>query len=287
MRVETPLAQPSPQSSQPLAAAGRVVAAHLAQPFLAGLGRLQTIRFVAAVVGSVLVLACRPSTWSSMVRDVLARQIYFTGVGALGITCVGGLMVGISVIAQAGVWLARFDQSAFFGPLVANVVIQNLGPLLVNFFIIGRSGTAITTELANMAVHHEIEVLDGQGVDPFVYLIVPRVIGVAVSVVCLTILFVAVALLGGYFFGVALQIPALGGSQFSSGVFNSLGLSDMILFLAKTIIPGLVTGAVCCVYGLRVEPVLTAVPQAGTRAVVASVWAMFVLSALVSLFAVL
>lgn len=286
MPLQTPsVATPSGNST--LLTASRAVVGQFASPLLGAVERLRTIRFVTAVVWSVLVLAVRPSTWSSMVREVLARQIYFTGVGALGITCVGGLMVGISVIAQAGVWLARFDQSAFFGPLVASVVIQNLGPLLVNFFIIGRSGTAITTELANMAVHHEIEVLDGQGVDPFVYLVVPRVIGVAVSVFCLTILFVAVALLGGYLFGVALQIPALSGSQFANGVFLSLGGDDMLLFVAKTLLPGLVTGAVCCVYGLRVEPVLTAVPQAGTRAVVASVSAMFILSALASLFALL
>jgi phospholipid/cholesterol/gamma-HCH transport system permease protein len=263
------------------------VAGQFAAPFVGGIARLRMIRFIAAVVGTALALACRPSTWTAMVREVLFRQIYFTGVGAVPITCVGGLMVGVSVIAQAGLWLAKFDQSAFFGPLVASVVIQNLGPLLVNFFVIGRSGTAITTELANMAVHHEVEVIDGQGVDPFVYLIVPRIIAMAISVLCLTILFVAVALLGGYLFGVALQVPALGGAQFARGIFLSLGRDDVLLFLVKTVAPALVTGAVCCVYGLRVEPVLTAVPQAGTRAVVASVWAMFVLSGLASLVAVI
>ena len=258
--------------------------AHLSQSVRSMLAPLSTIRFMTAVIGSVLVLAFRPSTWSSMVREVLARQIYFTGVGALPIICVGGLMVGISVIAQAGVWLARFDQSAWFGPLVANVVIQNLGPLLVNVFIIGRSGTAITTELANMAVHHEIEVIDSQGVDPFIYLVLPRVLGVAISVLCLTIAFATVALLGGYLFGVALQVPALAGAQFAHGVFLSLGPGDMLLFLVKTVVPALATGAICCVYGLRVEPVLTAVPQAGTRAAVVSVWAMFLLSGFISLF---
>jgi phospholipid/cholesterol/gamma-HCH transport system permease protein len=256
-------------------------------PLVSFFAPIGTIRFVTAMVWSTLSLAVRPSTWTSMVREVLARQIYFTGVGALSITCVGGLMVGISVVAQAGVWLARFDQSAYFGPLVANVVVQNLGPLLVNFFVIGRSGTAMATELANMAVHHEVEVIDGQGVDPFVYLVVPRVIGMAISVLCLTILFVTVALLGGYLFGIALQVPALAGGQFANGVFLSLRPGDMVLFVLKTTLPALVTGAVCCMYGLRVEPVLTAVPQAGTRAVVTSVWAMFVLSALTSLVALI
>ena len=245
------------------------------------------IRFVTAVIWTTFTLALRPSTWSPIVRDVLARQIFFTGVGALSITCVGGLMVGVSVVAQAGVWLARFDQSEYFGPLVANLVVQNLGPLLVNFFVIGRSGTAITTELANMVVHHEIEVLDAQGVDPFLYLVVPRVIGMAISVFCLTVVFVTVAMLGGYLFGIALQVPALGGAHFAHGIFLSLGPKAMFLFMLKTILPGMVTGAVCCAYGLQVEPVLTAVPQAGTKAVVTAVWAMFIVSTLASVLALL
>ena len=261
------------------------VLAQWGHSFLAMFAPIGTICFVTAMVWFTLRMSLRRSTWSSTVREVLAKQIYFTGVGAMSITCVGGLMVGISVVAQAGVWLDRFDQSAFFGPLVVNVVVQNLGPLLVNFFVIGRSGTAITTELANMAVHHEVEVLDSQGVDPFIYLVVPRVIGMAISVLCLTVLFVCVALLGGYLLGVVLQVPALGGGQFANGVFRSLRPGQMLLFLVKTIIPALVTGAICCMYGLRVEPMLTAVPQAGTRAVVASVWAMFGLSGLTSLIA--
>ena len=222
-----------------------------------------------------------------MVRAVLARQVYFGGVGALPITSVGGLLVGVSVVAQSGLWLAKFDQSALFGPLVANVVIQNLGPLLVNFFIIGRSGTAIATELANMAVHHEVEVIESQGVDPFIYLVVPRVIGMAISVFCLTIAFVTVALLGGYLFGVAMDVPALAGTHFATGVFLSLRPMDMLLFLLKTVLPALATGSICCMYGLRVQPVLTAVPVAGTRAVVASVWAMFLISAMTSVMAIL
>jgi ABC-type transporter Mla maintaining outer membrane lipid asymmetry permease subunit MlaE len=62
---------------------------------------------------------------------------------------------------------------------------------------------------------------------------------------------------------------------------------DLLLFTVKTVLPALVTGSVCCAYGLRVQPVLTAVPVAGTKAVVASVWAMFVLSGLTSLAALL
>jgi phospholipid/cholesterol/gamma-HCH transport system permease protein len=248
---------------------------------------LSAARFITAVVGTAIGLALRPSTWTPPVRTVLARQIYFTGVAAVPITCIAGLIVGVAVVAQAAMWLATIDQSALFGPLVAGVVVQVMAPLLVNFFVVGRSGTAITTELANMTVHHEVEVIDSQGIDPFVYLLVPRVVGMGVSVFCLTMLFAAVALLGGYAFGVILQVPGLSGEHLLSGVFLSIGPLDMILFVGKTLLPGMVTGAVCCVYGLRVEPVLTGVPQAATRAAVTSTWALFILVGLKDLIVML
>ena len=244
-------------------------------------------QFVTAVIWAALSLILRSSTWRPSVRNVLVRQIFFTGLGALPVIAVAGLTVGISVVAQAGVWLDRVDQSALFGPMVTTVVIQNLAPLLVNFFIIGRSGTAITTELANMLVNGEIKVLDSQGVDPFLYLVVPRVIGMAISVLCLTIVFIAVALLGGWLFGLILDIHALRNTPFTEAILLSIEPLEMLSLLAKILIPSLVTGAVCCVWGLSIQPVITAVPQAGTQAVVQSMGALFIISVLISLLGLL
>ncbi len=243
----------------------------------------RNLRFITAVIWASLWLALQPASWRPSTRAVLIRQIFFTGLGAVPITAIAGLAVGISVVAQAGVWLDKLDQSALFGPLVSTVVIQNLGPLLVNFFVIGRSGTAITTELANMVVHDEIKVLDSQGIDPFLYLVLPRIIGMALSVLCLAITFIAIALLGGWLFGLILDIHALRNTSFIETIFRSLWPMDMLIILAKTVIPGLVSGAVCCVWGLSVAPVVTAVPQAGTHAVVQSISALFILSVLISL----
>lgn len=236
-----------------------------------------------AVLGATLELALRPATWRSTVRNVLARQIYFTGVEALPVITIAGLTVGISVVTQAGMWLARVDQPALFGPLVTVVVIQNLGPLLVNFFVISRSGTAITVELGNMVINQEIKVLESQGIDPAVYLVVPRVVGVVISVLCLTIAFVTVALLGGYLFSLLLDIRALPSRPFAESIFVSMGPPQMLAFVAKTLLPGLVTGAICCAQGLGIQPVVTAVPQASTRAMVRSVGALFIGSVLITL----
>ena len=52
--------------------------------------------------------------------------------------------------------------------------------------------------------------------------------------------------------------------------------------LAKTLIPGLVTGVICCSEGLSVHSAVTEVPQAASRALVRSTAWLFVVSALIS-----
>lgn len=239
--------------------------------------------FVLAAIGSGLWLALQPSTWTPAVRGVLFRQIYFTGVHALPVTLIAGVAVGVSVVAQLGIWLDKVDQLVFFGPLVVGIVIENLAPLLVNLVVISRSGTAITTELAGMVVQEEIRVLDSQGIDPFLYLVIPRLLALPLAILCLTILFIAAALLGGYGFGLLLNIHALRYKPFAATVFLSVDTLVIVLLLAKSLVPGLLAGAICCVRGLTVEPILTAVPQAGASALLQALAMLFIASVLLSL----
>jgi ABC-type transporter Mla maintaining outer membrane lipid asymmetry permease subunit MlaE len=52
--------------------------------------------------------------------------------------------------------------------------------------------------------------------------------------------------------------------------------------LAKTLVPGLFTAGICIIEGLSVRYSITEVPQAATRAVVRSIAALFIISAIVS-----
>jgi len=137
--------------------------------------------------------------------------------------------------------------------------------------------------LGNMNVHGEVRVLDAQGLDPFTYLVIPRVLGVALSVFCLTIVFVVVSFISGYLSGLLLGAGSGRPGVFFSSVIGAISPSDVFNLLAKTWIPGLLTGAICCVEGLSISAAMTEVPQAATRAVVHSITALFITSALVSL----
>jgi phospholipid/cholesterol/gamma-HCH transport system permease protein len=242
----------------------------------------QKLRYLLAVVAAVLSVAVRPSQWRRTVRDVLARQILFTGVDATRFVSLIALMVGLSVVVQAQVWLTKVGQVGLLGPLLITVIVREVGPLLTNFVVIGRSGTAIATELGNMKVFGEVHALDAQGLDPFLYLVVPRVLGMAISVFCLTVVFIVVSLVGGYLVGLAVGATNMEPMRFTETVLRGLQQADVWNLLIKSFVPGLLTGAICCTEGLSVTSSITEVPQAATRAVVRSTTALFVTSALVS-----
>ena len=243
----------------------------------------RTWRHYFAMLWSVARVAIQPRYWPRTTRDVFARQLLFTGVEAWKFIALIACMVGLSIVVQSQVWLTKFGQEAHLGPILVMAVVRELGPLLVNFIIIGRSGTAMAIEMGNMQIAGEVRALDAQGLDPFTYLVLPRVVGAAVSIFCLTIIFIVVAFFSGYLCGVLTHTQTGRPMLFVNSIFGALQQADVLNVLIKTLVCGAMTGVICCAEGLSVTTASTEVPQAATRAVVRATATLFVISALVSL----
>jgi phospholipid/cholesterol/gamma-HCH transport system permease protein len=255
--------------------------------FLAAIGQfaiaqLQKLAYLAAVVSAVLVVSLRPSHWSRAVRSVVARQVLFSGVDAVSFISFIALLIGVSVVVQASVWLGKLGQTQLLGPILVTVVVRELGPLLANFVVIGRSGNAIAAELANMKVNGEVQLLDAMGLDPFIYLVIPRVLGFAVSVTCLTSVFFVVSLMGGYVLTLFIGAHPIPLGDYVSNLAGSLRPIDAVLVMIKTILPALLSGAICCIEGLAVGNTITDVPKATTRSLQRSTFMLFFVSAAAS-----
>lgn len=246
------------------------------------LARLRAINHLASVAGTLLALAMNPRSWPRTTRMVFARQILFTGVEAMQFIALIALLTGVSVVVQTQVWLNKMGQSEMFGSIFVMVIVREVAPLLVNFIIIGRSGTAIATELANMKVMGEIRVMEAQGLDPIRYLALPRVFGMMISVFCLTIVFIVISLFSGFVSGLLIGLPGDQLSFFMDSVLKAFCPGDISNLLAKTLVPGFLTALICLVAGLNVQGAITEVPQACTRGIVNSISMLFVVSALVT-----
>jgi phospholipid/cholesterol/gamma-HCH transport system permease protein len=220
---------------------------------------------LAALVGEVLwTLLPGGGRLRPAVRQVFYRQVYFTGVKAVPFALLLAFMVALVVAVQAP-WSAAAGGEVL-GTLLVVVLVRELGPVVAATIVIARSATAMAAELATMRVDGEVDTLAALGIDPFEYLVVPRLLGTAVSLVSLTILFLAAALGAS-----AMLSPLLGGpapADLLSQVARSLQPADVAALLAKTVVPGLVIAAVGCLEGLSAWRSTTDVPPAVTATVV-------------------
>ena len=249
----------------------------------ATLNRCSDLLFEAGVLGRLIRLAFTPRCWTRTTRNVLARQVLFTGIGALRFTLLIALLVGASIVLQSSLWLKQAGKTELLGPIMVAVIVRELGPLLVNTVILVRSGSAIVTELATMTVGGEVRVLEAQGVDPLEYLVLPRVIGVGISVTCLTVFFTVASLSCGYVASLGLQARGGVSMAFVESVLSAIKWQDIVQVAAKTVIPVLVTTTICCTAGMGAGSARTDIPKAATRALSRAIGALFVTSAAISI----
>ncbi len=196
---------------------------------------------------------------------VLVMQILFTGVEALGIVSLIALSIGSVIIVEGSTILPRFGQTNLLYTILIVVITRELGPLLTAFIIIARSGTAIATELGNMVVSHEIEAYLSVGINPVSYLVVPRVLGVTISVMALTIYFDFFGLFGSFI--VAQLIKPIPFAEYLHGLLGAIQLRDVLATLMKSFAFGIILSVVATFQGFKVSMSVTEIPPAAIKAV--------------------
>jgi phospholipid/cholesterol/gamma-HCH transport system permease protein len=241
------------------------------------------VRHLAAVIGTVFCVGVRPRYWARPARKAFARQVLAVGVHPLWFVGALAVFVGISVVVQLSFWVAEAGQSQLIGPLLVAVVAREIAPALINLVVIVRSGSAMTTELGVLTLDGEVRALENRGGDPFLELVMPRVLAAAVSTFCLTVVFILAAFASGYLFAAWMGKGSRDFLLFADTVSAAVQPKDVLNVLAKSVLPALFASASCCVGGLGVGGSFAVIPQAAQRALTRSIAGLFVISATISL----
>jgi phospholipid/cholesterol/gamma-HCH transport system permease protein len=254
-----------------LAAIGRGTARWLAD--IGGLAR-----FAFDAFGSIRAL---PGAGRRVALRVLLNQLRFTALDAVGLVVLLSGILSYLVISSSIAQLGRIGATEWTGRLMVVAIVRELGPLLTALAVVGRSGTAITAELATNTVLGEVRALEGMGIDPYHYLVLPRLFGSVVSVVILMVVFDVVAIGGGYL--AAASIAGMSLARYLGIVIAYLTTQDVALTIIKGLLFGLVIGLLPSHHGLAVRRGPTEIPQAVIRGTVGSITVIFVISALIVL----
>ncbi|MBA3686158.1 MAG: ABC transporter permease [Planctomycetes bacterium] len=234
---------------------------------------------LASLVG---VLIARLLRLGAVSREVLFHQIRYTGVQALPFTMLLALLTALVVVVQAQVQAAGIGDADLLGKVLVLILVREFGPLIVALVVIARSGAAIATELASMTAEREIQALAWSGIHPLDYLVVPRLAGVCISLVCLVLLFIACSLAAGFALSALLVAGAPDLGRFVDALARNLHPGDGVVLLAKTLVPGVLIAGIACREGLGCRPRVTEVPRAATRAVVRAIATVFLWDAAVT-----
>lgn len=218
------------------------------------------------------------NTARRVVHPLIYLQIWRAGVRLLPMLSFIAAALGLVIVGQTVALLTRIGAQEFIGTVMVTVVMRELGPLLTAVLVLARAGTANVVELGTARALGEVEALESLGIDPIHYLVMPRVIGLAVAVFCLTTYLVAIALGCGWLFAFVQDVPVTMAGYFGQ-ISRALRWEDFVLFALKTMAFGAIVAVVNCYHGLARPLRMEELSGVTARAVVESVTACMLLDA--------
>ena len=213
--------------------------------------------------------------------QAVLMEMYYMGSQALGVVGLIAFLVGATISLQSAAQLRTFGANLFVADLIGVSITRELGPLITAIVVAGRSGSAVAAEIATMMITEEIDALRTMGLNPTRFLIVPKVIAIALTQPLLTVMANVLAIFGGFL--VAVTYLDVSPGAFINRLQTAVQLKDVLTGLFKSILFAnlIVTiGALC---GLRTHGGADAVGRSTTTSVVAAIFAIIVADALCSL----
>ncbi|HKL27276.1 MAG TPA: MlaE family lipid ABC transporter permease subunit [Desulfuromonadales bacterium] len=165
------------------------------------------------------------------------RQIQFIGARSVFVILFTGAFTGMVLGLQGYYTLNKFGSIGFLGSAVALSLIRELGPVLTALMVIGRAGSAICAEIGIMRNSEQIDALECMAIDPYRYLMAPKLLAGIIVLPLLTAIFDVIGILGGWAVGVGLF--GVNEGAYFQGMYASVGWTDIRMGLAKSLIFGL------------------------------------------------
>jgi phospholipid/cholesterol/gamma-HCH transport system permease protein len=211
----------------------------------------------------------------------ISRQIAETGINALPIVGLMAIMISVVIGYQGVAQLRAYGGQDFTINLVAVSVLREMGVLITAIMVAGRSGAAFTAEIGVMKAREELDALKVMGMDPVTMLVLPRLLGLIITLPLLTFFADIMGLLGGAM--ISQWLLHVSPTQYLDRVHQAVDTNDVLVGLVKAPIFGFLIGVIGCMHGLRVKGSAESVGQDTTRAVVKAIFVVIVLDALFSI----
>ena len=198
----------------------------------------------------------------------ILRQCMDIGYYSLPVVGMTTLFTGMVLALQSFTGFSRFNAESAISSVVVLSITRELAPVLAGLMVAGRVGAAIAAEIGTMRVTEQIDAMTTLCVNPFKYLVAPRVIAGTLMLPVLVLVGDIIGVYGGYL--VSINVLGFSTGTYLTQTWDVLEAMDVMSGLIKAGAFGFIVALMGCYHGYYSGRGASGVGAATTYAVVSA-----------------
>ena len=199
------------------------------------------------------------------VRELI-RQCDAIGAKSLPLVALAGAATGVVISLETRDSLVRFGAKSFLPAIIVFSILKESGPIITGLVVSGRVGAGSGAELGSMKVTEQIDAIEASGVNPYTFLVAPRVLACILMLPLLTVAADLFGIAAGWL-STTLAEP-VSFRLFMEHGFKQVTFSDFIPPLLKTAVFGFIIGLIASFQGMNTTRGTEGVGRSATSSVV-------------------
>lgn len=197
---------------------------------------------------------------------IFLKQCLEIGFFSLPIVGLTAIFAGMVLALQTYTGFARFSGESAVATVVLIAITRELGPVLTGLMVAGRISSSMAAELGSMRVTEQIDALETMNVNPYNYLISPRLLAGCVMLPLLVFIADILGVMGGYVVGTT--VLNFSSVAYIEQTLKNVEFMDVFSGLVKAAAFGGAISAFGCYNGFFCTKGARGVGEATTNAVV-------------------
>jgi phospholipid/cholesterol/gamma-HCH transport system permease protein len=214
----------------------------------------------------VRTLRAMPLAWRH--RQKIFDQFFEIGNASLLMVCILSGFIGGVIVLVTGPVLVERGFASSVGGVVGISMCKELSPVMMSILIAGRIGSAMAAEIGSMRVYQEIDALRTMSINPIHYLVLPRLMAIAVALPLLVVFSILVGWGGGALVAQTNSTISVNFAAFFDNLKDVVKFSAVANGIFKSFMFALVIGVVSCHQGFQTIGGPRGIGRSVTKAVV-------------------
>lgn len=234
------------------------------------------------ILFQILLILFNPSYYKRINIKYVLWHIEMIGNNSLAIILLTGFFIGMVFSLQLIKELLYLNATNLVGSILTISFIRELSPILTSIIVISRVGSCFTSELASMCITEQIDVLHVLGINPLIYLVLPRVYACLLILPILNIISFVTSLFSSAY--LCFFLYNVDSTIFFNSALSCLYSVDIIKSCFKSCIFGFIISVISCSWGLSANFSSKDVGISTTSAVVISLILVLIIDFILSYF---